>query len=332
MMKQIIDRYVFDVIRRLPDDSKEDVKKELLANIDDMLAENRSEDHIEKVLLELGEPRLLANRYRSKDRYLISPAYFDDYLRILKIVMIIFLSVSLVFGSIDLILNLSTQSPWEMIGEVFSKLIVNAFTSLLSAFAWVTLIFWGIEKAEEKTKIKVWKLSNLPELPKQNSAKINRTGAVFLLVIETIFAVIFISLLINYIDYLGIYENTTMVAPIFTKEIVAAFIPLLILSASLSIIVSAIKVFYAAWNVKLVCIYTLSKVFSVIVAIIFINYPNLFNILMFDKIGEYLSITTNEVADGFARGIRIFSIFLGLAVTVDLITTWLKTIKTTKSN
>jgi len=326
-MKNVIERYVYDVKRRLPEESTAEVEKELIANIDDMLGDNRSEENIEKVLLELGEPRLLANRYRTKERYLISPAYFDDYVRVLKIVMIIFISISLVFGSIDLALNLHVDSPWEMIGEVFSSLFTSSFNSILMAFAWVTVVFWIIERAEGKTKIRIWKLSNLPELPKKNSHKINRTGAIVGLILETIFSVIFILLLINYLDFIGIYESTVMVAPMFTKEIVEAFIPVLIISAALSIFVSTLKAFYGVWSIKLVAIYTISKIFTAGVTIIFISYPNLFNILMFDKIAEYLTVTTNEVADGFAIGIKVLCILTGFGTAVDLITTWTKTLK-----
>jgi len=330
-MKNVIERYVYDVTRRLPEESRAEMKKELTANIEDMLGGNHSEENIEKVLLELGEPRLLATKYRTKERYLISPAYFDDYIRVLKIVMIIFVSISLVFGSIDLALNLNVETPWQMIGEVFSKLFSAVFNSLLMAFAWVTVIFFIIERAEEKKKFRKWKISNLPELPTKNSPKINRTGAVIGLIIETIFATIFILLLVNYLDALGIYEGSIMVAPMFTTEIVEAFIPVLIISVALSIVVSAFKALYGVWNVKLTVIYTISKIFSIVVTIIFISYPNLFNILMFEKIAEYLTTTTNEVADGFASGIKGFSIFLGIVVSIDLITTWVKTYRGKKN-
>lgn len=331
-MKNVIERYVYDVMRRLPEESRSEMEKELTANIEDMLRDNHSEENIEKVLLELGEPRLLATKYRTKERYLISPAYFDDYIRVLKIVAIIFVSISLVFGSIDLALNLNVETPWQMIGQVFSKLFGDSFNSLLMAFAWVTVIFFIIERAEEKSDFRKWKLTNLPELPQKTNPKINRTGAVVGLIIETIFAMIFILLLINYLDVLGIYEGSTMVAPMFTNEVVEAFIPVLIISVILSIIVSALKALYGIWNIKLTSIYTISKIFSTVVAIIFISYPNLFNILMFEKIAEYLTITTNEVADGFATGIKIFSIFLGIVVSLDLISTWVKTLKGKRSS
>ncbi|MBU1093558.1 MAG: hypothetical protein KKH01_03755 [Firmicutes bacterium] len=326
-MKNMIERYVYDVVRRLPESSRLEVEKELRANIDDMLGKDHSEEHIEEVLLELGEPRLLANGYKTKERYLISPAYFDDYVRVLKIVMVIFVSVSLVFGAIDLALNLNSQTPWEMIGEVFSRLFGDSIDSILMAFAWVTVIFWIIERADEKTKFRVWKLSNLPEVPKKNSPKINRTGAVIGLILETIFAVIFIILLISYRDILGIYENSNMVAPMFTNEVLVAFIPLLIISIGFSVFVSMLKALYGVWSIRLTAIYTVSKIFSVVVTIIFISYPNLFNILMFEKIAEYMSTTSNEVADGFALGIKIFIIVLIVGTSLNLITTWVKTLK-----
>jgi len=330
-MKNIIERYVYDVMRRLPAENKEEIEKELNANIEDMLGEDRSEEHIEEVLFELGEPRLLALQYQTKERYLISPANYDDYIRVLKVVILIVISVTLFSGIIDLLIDLGSFTPWEMVGHVFSKLVGELISSIVTAFALVTLVCWAVEKAEEKKKFRNWKLKNLPELPKQNVYKINRTGAVVSLIIETSFSIIFLLLLINYLDYLGIYENSVMVAPIFNKEVVQAFIPLLIVSALFSIGVAILRVFYAAWNVKFTSIYSLGKIFTSIVTIIFINYANMFNILMFNKIAEYLEITTNEVVNGFERGIKIFTIVICVLVVLDLLSVWNKTLKNQKN-
>ena len=48
-MSNLIERYVHDVARRLPEKDREDVKKELRANIYDMLPEGASEEAIKKV-------------------------------------------------------------------------------------------------------------------------------------------------------------------------------------------------------------------------------------------------------------------------------------------
>lgn len=53
----LIEKYVYEVVRHLPEDSREDVKKELRSNILDMLAEDYTEDDVRKVLTELGDPK-----------------------------------------------------------------------------------------------------------------------------------------------------------------------------------------------------------------------------------------------------------------------------------
>lgn len=330
-MRNMIERYVYAVMKRLPNENKEEIERELYANIDDMLGDDHSEVHIESVLLALGEPRKLALQYKTKNRYLISPLYFDDYVRVLKLVMIIFLVVSLVFNAIDLAINYEVSSFTGLFTQVFTTIFDGIFTAALQAFAWVTVVFFIIERAEEKSIRKAWKPSNLPEIPKNNDIEIKRSNAVAGLVVETIFSVIFIILLISYLDKIGIYENFVMVAPLFDNDIVRAFTPILIASIIGSLVVSIFKVFYAKWNLQMKIIYTLGKIFSVVVFIVFINYPNLFNILMFEKIAAYLNMSTSAVINHFNTGIHGFSVFLAIVVGIDLIVTWLKNVKIKES-
>ena len=63
---------------------------------------------------------------------------------------------------------------------------------------------------------------------------------------------------------------------------------------------------------------------------IFINYANLFNTLMFDKIAEFSNLTTAQVSNGFQTGINVFTIFICIAVSFDLIASWFKTLKNHK--
>ena len=78
----------------LPEDFRKkpraEVGKELRANIDDMLPENPTDAAIEAVLVKLGEPRALAGGYRGKPRFLIAPEWMDEYLQVLKTVLIVF--------------------------------------------------------------------------------------------------------------------------------------------------------------------------------------------------------------------------------------------------
>ena len=61
----LIDRYIYEVKRYLPESIREDVGLELRTNIEDMLPKNYTKDDVYKVLTELGSPSKLANEYNS---------------------------------------------------------------------------------------------------------------------------------------------------------------------------------------------------------------------------------------------------------------------------
>lgn len=77
MIMEWIERYIYAVTKRLPESQREDVASELRSLIEDMLDERKQSEaataqEIEEVLMELGHPSLLAQKYRGKDRVLIA--------------------------------------------------------------------------------------------------------------------------------------------------------------------------------------------------------------------------------------------------------------------
>src|SRR5699024_7348979 len=95
----MIDRYVYAVTKRLPETQRKDVADELHGLIEDMLNEhaetgNVGEESVREVLLELGPPRSLAQKYRGGKRFVIGPELYDLYMLVLKIA---FISVVLSF-------------------------------------------------------------------------------------------------------------------------------------------------------------------------------------------------------------------------------------------
>ncbi|MBU0996964.1 MAG: hypothetical protein KKE16_02850 [Firmicutes bacterium] len=335
-MKHMIERYVYDVTRRLPENQREDVAKELRANIDDMLSGSTNEVEIEKVLLSLGEPRTLANEYREKKRYLISPKWMDDYIRVLKIVIIIFVSISVIFGLIDNIMNAESLNAFGIFAEVFAKTISEAFQSAFQAFAIVTLVFVLIEQYDLSPKKKEWSVSSLPDLPNEKEPKVSRTGSIVELIIMTIFGVTWIYLLFNHSIYLGwmVEGNGWAVSvPLFNSPAVNVLIPLFIASLALGIIAQMIKIYYARLNMKVMIFHTLDKIFSLAVVLFFMTMPNLINGVFALQASTFLEISTTVVWDmikGIATG--IISV-VSIATLLDLIFTWIKSIRgTIKSN
>ncbi|HOK27788.1 MAG TPA: hypothetical protein PLI21_02040, partial [Methanomassiliicoccaceae archaeon] len=79
-MMDLIERYIQAVTERLPDGTRDDVARELRANIEDMLPDEAGEEDVREVLEKLGSPSALANEYRQSKRYLIGPAMYDAYI------------------------------------------------------------------------------------------------------------------------------------------------------------------------------------------------------------------------------------------------------------
>ena len=330
-MNQWIERYIYAVVKRLPENMKKEVSEELRANISDMLSDKPTDDEIEAVLKKLGSPRVLANNYRGKDRYVVSPLYYDDYINVLKIVFIIFAVFSVVFGSIDAVIGLNSSNVFEMIFEIFGGVISGLFEGLFQAFAIVTIIFWIMSSVSQKSSCDEWKLKDLPEIPKSTSVKIGRTGSVVGLIFGVTFSVIWVAVLMRYLDYFGLYNNGTYLTPIFNQATTDMFIPYYIASAIFILIVSLIKIYYAEWRLEVAIPYTVYQILSAILAIVFVTHPDLIHPDLFSWIATSVDTTVPEVIDGFAKGMRGFAIFIAVVTGIDLIATWFKTLKAVNS-
>jgi hypothetical protein len=243
-MNTLIDRYIYNVAKRLPENTREEVKKELRANIEDMLPERPSEEEIKKVLITLGDPRLLATQYRGKQRFLISPEWMDDYLSVLKIVLIVYCSVALVFGLIDGIAENIDNNIFGAISSIASYALSDVVSHAFQAFGIVTLIFVLIEKFNGKNKKKPWDPASLPEVPKENSVKISRSGSIAGLIFGTIFGAIFIYLIMTnqfVIAWTSNGETWRISSPLFDAGVAASFVPVFFLSLGLSILEEFVK-------------------------------------------------------------------------------------------
>ncbi|MDF2520894.1 MAG: hypothetical protein K0R84_1522, partial [Clostridia bacterium] len=170
----MINRYIYAVTKRLPEKQRDDIEKELRTLIDDMLekydGEEAYETKVQKVLLDLGDPEILANNYRAAKRYLIGPQNFDNYMLILKIVMgAVFLGIS-ISSAITGIL-----AAEKNLIDIVASYIGILFSALLQAFAWVTIAFAIAEhngvKVNDHVQMKdTWNPAQLPPVPDKKAA------------------------------------------------------------------------------------------------------------------------------------------------------------------
>ena len=88
MMTDLIERYVHEVVRTLPEKDKKEIEDELTSliqdQIDDRFGDSPTEADVEKVLIDLGDPRKMAASYGSK-QYLVGPEFYTQMMMVLRI-------------------------------------------------------------------------------------------------------------------------------------------------------------------------------------------------------------------------------------------------------
>lgn len=328
-MSDLIERYIYDVTRRLPEKSREEVGKELRADIGDMLSENPSEEEIKKVLASLGAPRTLANQYRGKQRYLISPDWMDEYLRTLQIVLIVICSISLFSSIISHVMYPTETTAIGIFAEVFSNSINGLIEGALWAFAVVTLIFVGIDHGKAKAKKEPWKPESLPKLPKKTEINIPRAGTIAGLICTLIFGTIFIMLLVENQKYIGWVETAgdTNIIPVFNNVVIQNFIPFFVLSLVFSACDSIVKLYYGKWNIATAAMDTVSSLVSAILFLVFIHQGNLFDAVFIAKVATFYGGEISDVTFTIRQVTNGFTVFIVLGVAVGLAKTWVQTLK-----
>lgn len=284
-------KYIYAVTKELPKKMKGEISVELKALIDDMIdgMDNTlsEEEKVDKVLRELGNPKELANRYRGKERCLIGPNYYDNYIFVMKIVSLsIFIGISVVSG---LSAIFSASSIAEMIGGYISSL----FSAILQGAAWVTGIFALLEyneiSVDTGTEQEVWEPSQLPEMP-EKQALISRGESVFAIMLTTIIMSLFFFLP----EVIGIYYKRggdSGFIPLFNSEGLATFKVILFLVFSFNILIELIKIIRGRWTLKIAVITTVLNIISATLFLNIIYIKNIWNSEIVQKFEQYTPIS-----------------------------------------
>ncbi|MBB1030489.1 hypothetical protein G6027_06240 [Dietzia sp. SLG310A2-38A2] len=152
-MSTLTDRYIAEVVRRLPDGQSEDISAEIAATIDDMVAAELDSpvdgaaapdpDSVERAVLgRLGDPAALARRYSGARPYLIGPEVYPTWLRVLRWLMPIVGALAALASAIVYVATAPQAELGGLIGEVVSGVV----SALLWAFAAWTLIVVIVER------------------------------------------------------------------------------------------------------------------------------------------------------------------------------------------
>lgn len=275
----LIERYIYDVVERIPANQREEVSLELKAIIEDMVEGKRKQEEtidksINSVLLELGNPVFLAYKYTNINQSLIGPRWFPLYkdilFKIFRYVIPIILTIAFMSslytretGLIDHILT--------SMGETIS------LTAIV--FFWFTLFFAFLDRSNRGVKELVgeWSPQQLPEINKSRRISL----------IDVIGEVIGYLITLGFIIY---SLNTTF----FNQEAWQPIAVVLAVTTTLQIVHQIFLSYVGKWTIQLFIFHTILNIVWIGCAVIFalLNnsiHPNISQILTANGVSDVTS-------------------------------------------
>ncbi|MFC0629424.1 HAAS signaling domain-containing protein [Kribbella deserti] len=161
----LTDRYVHEVVRRIPADQRADVADELRTTIADTADARDEADPAaaeRAVITEMGDPIRLAAKYADRPLALIGPGLYPAYIRLLKLLLTTVLPI--VVAVLVVIEVLDTNDVGSAIGAAIGGL----FAVGAQMIAWLTVVFALIERSQQgglaASTVDQWTPDDLPEL------------------------------------------------------------------------------------------------------------------------------------------------------------------------
>lgn len=160
---ELIQRYVAAVVRGVPEQQRADVAAELTASIADAVddrvaAGSDTGSAITEVVTELGDPNTLAAQYGGRGRFLVGPDYYNEYVMLLRTLLMIIVPIVLVAVGIAGVIG--DDGPISIllsaVGTVFQVGVQLAF--------WITVVFVILERTQTPVRDAPWSPDDLPEV------------------------------------------------------------------------------------------------------------------------------------------------------------------------
>ncbi len=315
-MHQHIEKYVYDVIRRLPKNDRDRAKADLYAKINAMLPNEPSDDDVARVLNSLGSTVEMAEQYRSRKRFLISPALFDDYLRAMKIAGLILFSIILTVSLVTDILSI-VQNPSisTLLAVIFLSFIKSLGIAAVASFTCVTVIFALIDYINHARHDKSWSIRDLPDIPRQ-VRRIPRRAVAVSMITSILLNVVWVIVMIRYPQYIAWYEKGRPVVALFHSNVLVTMVPFVIAVAVGSLMVSIGKLIYGYWNFPLAALNLLYNIGSAAYFVYFFH-SGVFNEAFITKVATTLSVAKDVAISGFEKGVFILSAIFIIAMIWD---------------
>ncbi|MGG1485456.1 hypothetical protein ABEI56_15570 [Peribacillus castrilensis] len=282
---ELIELYIQEVTRRLPEKYRADIALELQSTIADMLPEDYTEQDVKEVLLKLGDPVTLASGYRDRPMHLIGPRYYDVYISLLKMILPIAAVISLIALVGDNPFRDTGNTVMEAILKIIGKGISGIISTGIQVFFWLTLSFAILERLDTSkdqspvTKdLKPWTPENLKDIPNISKKKAVTMVEVFASLLGLS---VFAALYFNAANLLGVYEKRNgsliFMTPSFNQDVLNSYWLLVSCVIIIGVLLAIYKFFLGRWTLKLAFFHAIYQLLYTLAFIIIISNPDLLN-------------------------------------------------------
>ena len=273
----LINRYIAEVGRHLPEKDRSDIEAEIRSMIEDTLEErghtpaSADERAVTETMEQLGDPKLLAYKYAPPKRYLIGPEWYEGYIKILQ--RILFTAVPVV-AVVRFVLTLA-RDPLDIasaLGEVAYS-VFNVGTQILF---WVTLVFALLERSDEKpddlpkSSSRAWTIAQLPKMPRIRQISVVET-------VMNIAVLLFLLIWIALPFMLDRFQGELVAVPFLHPNLWNFWLPVFFIIMGLTLIHEVLKLKIGNWTPALTAANVILGVISIVYIAALVTTQDLVN-------------------------------------------------------
>ncbi len=312
---ELINRYVYQVGRRLPQKVRGDVEQELRSLLLDALeervasrpeaegvfadAEYNEADQV-AVLEEFGPPAQMAAKYQPVPRYIVGPKMYEIYLIVIAVIAGAGLLASIVTTVVSGLFDVSSGiETLEVIGRAFSIF----FNIFISGVGSVTLVFAILERVVPDVEINIddeaWDPRQLPEIEEKEPLKPAGLIAQIAFMVFLLIVFVFFPDRINFGAY---YDDGWHVIPsILSPAFFSLYLPLMEIRWGLTILLNLVLLRQLRWQLGTSLAALFLEVFDIYILARLLTGPSVIDSHVLNNIFPVLEDIPAPPVDGALR-------------------------------
>jgi hypothetical protein len=270
----LIDRYVGEVGRHLPEKDRSDIEAEIRSMVEDMLEERghppktADEKVLTEILEQLGDPKLLAQKYAPAKRYLIGPDWYEAYVETLKRI----LATALPVVATATVFVALARGSFEF-GDVFEQVMGRVIDVAIGILFWVTVAFILVEHSDTNPselgsrKPGSWTVAQLPKFPRKRQISIA----------ETLASIVFILGFTGWMVLPFVQSQGNESVPVLNPDLWQLWLPFFLVLIVLTLIHEVFKLIIGNWTSALMITNVILCLLSIAYIIALVTTQEVFN-------------------------------------------------------